>query len=66
MLSPPCFRIASSNAAALEALRVVNTMKEALFCKLLGDGSPYAPAHGDGQLAVVERPTVGEMGVAPI
>ena len=34
--------------------------------KLLGDGTAHAPADPDGEVAVVERLAVGQLGVASI
>ena len=66
MLSPPCALMACSSAAALAACRVVSTTTEALLGKLLGDGAADAPAHADGQVAVVEHLAVRQFGVAAI
>ncbi len=39
---------------------------EAFLGKLLGDGAPHAPAHADGEGAIVERLPVREEGVAAV
>ena len=39
---------------------------EALLGKLLGDGTADAPAHTDGQVAVVEHLAVRQLGIAAI
>ena len=40
--------------------------EEALLGKLLGDGTADAPAHADGQVAVVEHLAVRQFGIAAI
>ena len=47
-------------------MRVVRTTKNPSFGELLGDGAADAPAHADGDVAVVERLAVRQLGVASI
>jgi hypothetical protein len=54
------------SAAALAAGPGRQHDKEALLGELLGDGAADTPADADGEVAVVDRLAVRELGVAPV